>query len=245
MQAFNVFENDELANVFAELSREVQKDFPVETAKLVNNVAAAVQSLWASTAEEEGGGWGRRYAQTLRFEPMKSSGDSGTARVYADESDPNFMFVNFVEEGVQSWSIKDALLKGKSARTSAKTGMVYVVVPFRFRTPGSQQASSKFAGVMPQGVYERVLAGEPITADFAEKAGGTKHMAGLKRYTEGQHSSFMTFRVVTERSEGWQYPQKPARPVYEKVLAQVGPAIEASLRSFIEKYLGDLKTKFK
>ena len=65
---------------------------------------------------------------------------SNEGSVFVDESvkdssgKPAMMFAKMIEQGVQSWSIKDALLKSAKAKTSS-AGIKYMVVPLPVRTP--------------------------------------------------------------------------------------------------------------
>jgi len=180
--------------------------------------------------------WGERYANTLKVETM--TGKGGTARVYVDESHPDYLFVEMVENGVNTWSIKEALLAGKAARRNkALYGTAFVRVPFRYHTPTKQRVSSTFAGVMPLDVYEAAKKDVSLGKEYGQ-------FAGLKKYGEGVHSQYFTFRTVSANSKGWIFPNKPATPVFSDVEKRVERMIEKAMVDLIKGVEKDLKKQF-
>lgn len=217
---------------------------PSTSTHLTNMLVDKAHKLWTqeaqiSTTKQDGNlsRWGEKYASTLQVKHI-SGKSGGTAKVYVDERDENYRFVEYVEEGIKTWSIKDALKKGKAAQRNlrkSKTGMWYVHVPFRYRTPGAGRAtSSVFAGIMPQDVYEKAKRGEKIGGEYGK-------LAGLAKVSEGIHSQYLTFRTVSEKSKGWQYPEKPPQHIFEKVQSKVESMVEKTIANFIEGFLKDIK----
>lgn len=205
------------------LWRVLARAFPSEAADLCNGIIARTAEYW-SLALQDASPWGARAASTLTVERM---GDEGEASVSHDSGHPEAMFYGMVEEGVRSWSIKDALLRGKRAKKSA-SGERYATVPFRWRTPGKLRPTASFAGVMSPDAGRLAAAGKIVGPEHG-------HLAGLKRYGEGVHSRYMTFRSVSERSTGWQYPAIPATPVFEKV----EKAVERLAREAVGNWIAD------
>lgn len=213
---------------------------PETTVNLANMLMDKAHELWTLKARnaptrEDGSvsGWGEKYASTLKVDYL--TGKGGKARVYADENHPNFKFVDFIEEGVKSWSIKDALLKGKAAqRNFALYGTVFVNVPFRYRVPGKTKESDVFAGIMPQDIYDKVKKGETIPKGYGK-------YTGLRKFSDKPHTQYLTFRTVTPKSDDWVFPAKKAIPVFAEVKERVEKMIEKTLQNFVKGFMDDLK----
>jgi len=211
-------------------------------------IAQNAQKIWQAEAMKTPTAWGGKYADAIKIDV----GASGFARVYVDESStdprtgkPNILFVNLVEDGMKSFSIKDALLNSEKVHISAK-GTRYIHVPFRWRVPVKGQApASGFAGTMPKAVYDVVKGGGAKLGEYTMKSptGKMVSLAGLQRYGGGGHSQYLTFRTVSEKSKGWQHPGKRATPVFDKVLSKVESMIEQFLMEFLRVYGDDIKAK--
>lgn len=212
-----------------------------QTRNLSNLIAQDIRDIWMGVARSRANreGWGEKYAQSIRMQPMTAA--SSKAVVYTDEALD--MFVNLVEKGVRTWSIKDALLRGKAAkRNYLKYGTVFVRVPFRYRTPiksgelreGTKQ-SSVFAGVLPQDIYNKVKNGIPLKGREYGK------YAGLTRYDKGGHEQYYTFRTVSEKSKGWQYPEIAGSNVYELTVSRAKELVNRYLNDYVTHFTKDLK----
>jgi hypothetical protein len=231
---FDIFEGIS-SNVVQKLLKWSQEAFPQIVTDQQNELADAAFALWAATAEDTGP-WGSKYASTLVIKP---SAGGTAAEVYTDEGHPNMMFVHMMEKGVTSWSIKKALLEGKAAdRNYAKYGVRFVHVPFRHRTPGKTKATSSFASVMPEDVWQKAKAGEKFGKEYGQ-------YAGLKKYSKGIHTGYFTFRTVSEKSEGWQHKGKRPTPVFQKVLAKVNKMIEVAITDFVKDFEMKLNKELK
>ncbi len=232
-----------LIEVIDRIFDQTMKVMPETTVNLANMLIDKAHELWhlkAKNAPVRKDGspslWGERYANTLKKE--HATGKGGQAKVYADESDPDYMFVNIVENGISTWSIKDALLAGKAARRNkALYGTTFVRVPFRFRIPGVTKETSSFAGIMPKDVYEKAKEGIRLGKEYGK-------YAGLVKVTQKPHSQYMTFRTVSQKSEGWQYPTIPPTPVFEDVVKKVEKMMEGAIVNFVQGYLKDMDKEF-
>jgi hypothetical protein len=74
-------------------------------------------------------------------------------------------------------------------------------------------------------------------------------MAGMVRFRNpkpkkaGQHTQFLTFRVMSEKSSGWKMPEQPGRWPARTVADQMRPiaeeefrqAAEADIRAFLDR----------
>jgi hypothetical protein len=219
--------------------KKVSEMFPDLMEKSTNYIADQAYAFWRNRAltepkRKDGSPslWGEKYAETLKVE---KSTDGKGAKVFVDENHPSFMFVELVENGVTVWSIKNALLSGKAARRNkALYGTVFVRVPFRYRVPGVSKETSTFAGIMPKDIYNTVKKGVALGKEYGRYAGLVKMGGPL-------HSQYMTFRTVTESSQGWFYPSKPAVDVFQKVKKKVEQMIEETVENIITGFLRDLQ----
>lgn len=221
-----------------EIIDKIQKNLPLVVVDLINQIGTTAKNIWKTEAVAASS-WGDKYAQAI---DMKPATPNGNALVYLNSETidqksgkPALMFAMMVENGVEPWSIKNALLESDKVRTTIH-GIKYIIVPFPWRTPakkGQGRPAAKFGGrIMPNDIYKIIKGGGRLESD-SEKYG---HMAGMVKYSKNNHSQYMTFRMVTENSKGWQHPGKPATPVFERVAAQVERMIEETLNNFLKAY---------
>ncbi len=225
-----------------ELLKELAEKFPDQMEKASEIIADRAQAFWMNLARKSSKNkdgstskWGENYAKAIQKEELSGGG----YKLFVDDNDPNFKSVKTVEEGIETWNIKDALLKGKAARRNAEEspyGTLYVRVPFQWRTPAKTEpgGKTKFAGTMPRNIYEMVKRGEKI----GEEAGV---LAGLVKMGGPLHSQFMTFRTVSEKSSGWIYPGREGVNVFEQVKKKVESMIKETIENMILGLLKDLK----
>lgn len=242
------------------LLKITQDLFEKEATGLVNYVGSQVQRLWKTQAIAlaRHRSWGEKYAEAIELEPADSAG--GTARVFVDESKidkstkkPNMMFVNMVENGIQSWSIRDALLKSARVKRAAD-GYRYITVPFRWRTPSSVKGTATvFTGTMPNDIYRAVKSGVKLVG----KEFGA--FSGLTRYGSSLHGKYFTFRTVSERvfrlkktrgdapltKADWQYPDVAPTPVFERVEGLIGKLIDSILADYVANVAKDLPEAYR
>ena len=68
-------------------------------------------------------------------------------------------------------------------------------------------------------------------------------ITGLSRYvTRQRHEQYGIFRVVSEKSQGWQHPGVAAEPVYPKVLAEVNKKIQEVLSAYCREIVKEYTT---
>lgn len=258
---FNIDGDDILGAIETSLSDIGQELSDEAVAKIVNAIDAAIPGLveivtdntektWKGLAKDAGG-WGVKYAKAIRSEYA-----SGTGRVYIDSAmkdkgsnKPNLMFAKMMEEGVKTWSIKDALMKSDKAKIG-KDGIKYIIVPFPVATPrksGSGHKSSVFGGREMSGdIHKLVKAGlrapegSSVTVTTSRKTSEVS-IEGLTRYnTRTRHSQYGMFRRVSEKSKGWQYPSVAPTPIYPKVKQYV----DKRIGEILEQYCRDLVKEF-
>lgn len=145
-------------------------------------------------------------------------------------------YAEAVERGTKERDMKEALAKSDKARRS-KDGHLYLIIPFRHGTQGSiglrpmpmrvQQMAqalkpSKVSGhftepsVHGNGVMVQRNSykwGGRLSASSLSDAGLSFKMqsryAGMVRFGNKGHHSYMTFRVMSEKSSGWVIPARP------------------------------------
>lgn len=225
---------------FADIANKIDDRFP----GMLDLISRSISEAWKSEAREVGG-WGSKYAEAITY---KTNGDIG--EVYLDEekidpgsSKPFFMFAMMVEQGVSSWSIKDALMKSDKVKVG-KDGVRYIIVPFPVATPRSKtqgKMQSKFGKrEMSQEIYNLVKGGKSLKSGTLKTG---EDVSGLTKYqTRQQHSGYGIFRRVTQDSKGWQFPDKSPRPVYNSVLKEVNKTIHEAVSEFCKNVVKEFTT---
>lgn len=215
---------------FTQIANAIESAMP----GVIQLITMTMAEEWRSQADGAGG-WGAKYSAAIK---TKFSGATG--EVYIDEgmtdkgsNKPNIMFAKMIEEGVKSWSIKDALLASEKAKVS-KDGVKYIVIPFPVATPrqaSSGKSKSQFGGrEMTNEVYNIVKSGGRVSS---AKLKSGQEVSGLSKYNTRQlHGQYGLFRCVSEKSRGWQYPDKSARPVFPHVLEEVNNKIQEAIATF-------------
>lgn len=145
-------------------------------------------------------------------------------------------YAEAIERGTKERDMKEALAKSDKARRS-KDGTLYLIIPFRHGTHGSIGLHPMPMRVqqMAQGLKKSRVTGhfvEPsvhgngvsvqrntykwggrLTSSGLADAGLSFKMqsryAGMVRFGNKGHTSYMTFRVMSEKSSGWVIPARP------------------------------------
>lgn len=201
---------------------------------IVELLTYGTQQNWQSEAEDVSSGWGSKYASAIK---ANVSGNNG--EVYVDESmtdkqsnKPIMLFVNMVENGMKSFSIKDALMRSDKAKTSAE-GIKYMSIPFPVRAPSNPtqgKSASKFGDrEMSQEAHKIVKSGGRYSGPL--KSG--QEVSGLTKYvTQQRHEQYGIFITVSEKSKGWIHPGVLAEPVFAKILAEVNKQVSEVLQEY-------------
>lgn len=217
---------------FTEIANEINEKFP----GVIEVLTYGMQEHWKAEAIGSGTGWGQKYANAIRAEVTGNKGEVWIDEDMTDKNSnkPNMLFVEMVEKGQKSFSIKDALLASEKARTSS-TGIKYIIVPFPVRAPskaGQGKMARKFGGrEMTQAAYDIVKSG----GKFSGKLKGGQEASGLVQYvTRQRHSQFGMFRMVSENSKGWQHPGRGPSPVFPSVLQEVDKQVNAVISEFVK-----------
>jgi hypothetical protein len=119
---------DTIINTLDGIGRKVSENEFIEVANKIDSAMPGIIELmtieahndWVSQAINAKG-WGTKYAGAIKYELSDKKGE-----VYLDDSiidkesnKPNIMFAKMMEDGVKSWSIKDALLKSDKAKQNS------------------------------------------------------------------------------------------------------------------------------
>jgi hypothetical protein len=230
---------------FMEIAEAIENEMPGVIAVLTHGMA----DFWKSEAIDTGG-WGVKYAPAIQYKI-----DGNVGEIYLDENlidkeshKSNMMFVMMMEQGVKSWSIKDALLASEKVKVG-KDGIKYITIPFPVATPRKDKSihmDNKFGKrEMTQEIYDIVKSGGKISAGTTINVRGKDiDVGGLTRYNTRQyHSQYGFFRCVSSNSTGWQYPDIPAEPVYPKVLNEVNARIQEVLTEFCQEIVKEYTEK--
>lgn len=205
-----------------------------------------LDTLESSSAKE---GWKKMYREAITEE----EGTSENERVLSAEG----LYVNLVEDGVKSWSIKDALLNGPNAK-QGKNGK-YANVFLRKGVPGSKGPTMSSS---VHSIAKTLGRGETLSSrikSMSDKIGKgavakKKKIKALRESIKGSkderlqkvgatgHSAYGTFLRINEKSKGWMYPNVQSVPVYEMTTEKANPQIK---KIFDDVLMNTLETGLK
>ena len=96
---------------------------------------------------------------------------------------------------------------------------------------------SRFGGrEMTSDIHKIVKGGGKAPAGTLSTSG--QDISGLSRWTTDQrHEQYGIFRVVSEKSKGWQYPNGGATPVFPSVVEYVNRRIQEVLNAFCQEII--------
>lgn len=188
----------------------------------------------------------RLYADSIVLDKQLTGMGSVSQRILAAKK-----IAEQLENGSGPWDMKPMLLNGPKARVG-KNGK-YNIIPFRHGTGGNSDSNYK---TMPTQVYKQARELKAsVRAGNAMKYGGRlpaqgkpgknpttgyqhkneKHEGMVrveKTYKAAKQSQYMTFRVVSERSDpnSWIHPGYEAHHIAKSVADFCRPAVEDMIR---------------
>ena len=188
-------------------------------------------------------GWKEHYSRKIEEEDVVEK-NTRTVSVNMKRDQATNMYVNFIENGISSWSIKEALLNGPHSQ-KGKNGR-YNIVFMRKNTPGSSSPAmssdvysiAKGMISMKETLADRVrdISSMPgsklqsravsVSEQISSAKGKREHLGRMmkgkaqKTKTGNQHAYGVFFRVG-ENSKGWVYPDIPKVPVFSRVKSEV------------------------
>jgi hypothetical protein len=229
---------------FYNIVKEIDGNFP----SVIGTLTYGMQEHWKSEARNVSTGWGAKYAAAIKADVKGNIGE-----IYIDDSakdkttnKPLMLYVSMVEQGMHSFSIKDAVLKSKKAKIGA-SGLKYISIPFPVSTPRQPEQGtmqSRFGGrEMTDAMHKIVKSGGRLKSGSLNVKGKDVDVSGLTRYVSRQrHEMYGIFRTVSEKSEGWIHPGKKAEPVYKKVLAEVNRRIHEVIMEYCKEIVKEYTT---
>lgn len=212
----------DLENLAPQIESELQKAIESIANTVYASMIAKVQSMNLDPKNRAD------YLRALKFENL----GEGTFLIYLDGSRAQTL-----EDGHESYSIKDALLKSdKIVQVGSRSGLPwvrtskankkYAAVPFEHHPFSGHKASGNLGeDIKKLLVRNRAGKDQPITKIFKDlgdkpihgkvatvgKVEDQPNLSGLTKYQfvhdSGKVSSiYMTYRMVSEDSTGWQHP---------------------------------------
>lgn len=168
-------------------------------------------------------------------------------------------WANKLEEGFEPYDMKDTLLKSTKITTSGepwvktnKKGKKYASVPFSFKPHSKDVGSGDLASDIKSLVAKNSKGKmQAITKTFKDIDGNAiqgrvasiknaenENLSGLTKYQHvsdsGKVSSmYMTFRVISEDSKGWQHPGFAGHKIFEDVEKYVDQEMENILTNLL------------
>lgn len=169
-----------------------------------------------------------------------------------------------LEYGKPKWDMKPMLLGGPKARVS-KAGYKYNIIPFRHATPGGN-TNSAVGRPMPKDIYaearklkasirdgNRIAWGEKLTGTEGRYAPGKNRSTGYqhkngkcegmvrveKEYARATQSKYLTFRVVSEKSDpkSWWHPGYQPHYIARGVAAYCEPHVREMIMAAAQRDL--------
>lgn len=246
MKKFSLFDGDDPNlenNLINALYTRLKEDIPDRIVNSLNAIVDNVYKFWVMEAQGNSP-FGERYAQLIDRTYLKNVNDKGTIFI----EDEKNLFYQLMENGAKSWSIKDALLKGKVAkRNLSEYGTLFVTVPMRARTPvskGSGKVTSSFTNELPQDIYNALKSKQALTNEQKVQAGNL-NLANVKAIpTVFKDNNYVNFITVSEKSTGWKHPGFKATPIFPKVEAHVKDAMKILLDTYVKAYSEVIKGAF-
>jgi hypothetical protein len=229
---------------FYNIVKAIDGSFP----SVIETITYGMQEHWKSEARGVSTGWGAKYAAAIKADVKGNKGE-----IYIDDSAMDkttnkslMLYVEMIEKGVKSWSIKEAVLKSKKAKIGA-SGLKYISIPFPVSTPRRENQGtmqSKFGGrEMTDAMHKIVKSGGRLKSGSLNIKGKDVDVSGLTRYVSRQRNEmYGIFRTVSEKSEGWIHPGKKAEPVYKKVLAEVNRRIHSVITEYCKEIVKEYTT---
>jgi hypothetical protein len=226
--------------------------FP-HTAQAIHDAALLLQAAWVEAAQSGRffrPGFGSYARGILSPESLEYPEDGDPLAALVTNIAAH---ARIIEEGAPAFSLPQAIRWAASpaAKINAR-GRRYISIPFRHAVPrtGGGITGNVQRQMMPQHVYtvaKRLLPGQRLTAGpskgkavhvrdlipyvpryAANVRPGYEHASvheGLRKQGAKGHTAYMTWRTITEDSEGWNIPAKTGTHIAAIVAEDVTPAI--------------------
>lgn len=249
----------ELKLIADELGKDLENLAPrveAELNKAIENLATAAYSAMIAKVQSMSLDPKNRadYLRSLKFENV---GD-GTYLIFLDGERAQTL-----EDGQEPWSIKEALLKSqKTVEVGSRAGQPWVqlskkgtkfaAVPFDHHPFSGHKSGNLGDDIKKILVKNRAGKEQPITQIFndlggkpihgkvavAGKVEGQPNLSGLTKYQHvsdtGKVSSiYMTYRMVSEDSTGWQHPGSEGYQLFKEAEEYVQNEMKNILKTLL------------
>jgi len=219
----------------------------------IRSAANMVLKEWVSRIDSSNAkeGWKRKYREAVQVESM-----SGLSATVSAEG----LYPWLVENGREAWSIKEALLNGpraqivKRGKNKGKRYNRVFIEKFTPKAKGSNKmtaAQYEVAKTMGRGetFKKRVIS---MAAGIKGSAPNTKFesrikkmakermspdLARMMRVGEERQHQYGTFYNVSEDSQGWEYPDIQAVPIFDDLFNDMTDKITDKLADGLMKDL--------
>jgi hypothetical protein len=229
----------------------VNKEIELRIAKTVADTANAVLMDWKERVLHAPGVWQQEkddYANSIAIRPINDF----EVEIYSD-----YKFAAEIETGRPARDLKRMLDTSTKVRVSVKTSQRYLIIPMRHNVSSMPQAVKSAAQAMTKstvtsmttrpnqidtydtksrqkiGVSQRVYQwGSRMAAPK-----GSNHAGMVRMNTstgKAKSSSYLTFRVMTENSNGWIIPAKPGLFIVRTLVDEYLPKFEQQMGTIFD-----------
>lgn len=218
----------------------VNKEIELRIAKTVADTANAVLMDWKERVLHAPGVWQQEkddYANSITILPINDF----EVEIYSD-----YKFAAEIETGRPARDLKRMLDTSTKVRVSVKTGQRYLIIPMRHNVSSMPQAVKSAAQAMTKstvtGMTKRLnqLEVSQRVYQWGSRMAAPKgsNHAGMVRMNtstgKAESSSYLTFRVMTENSNGWIIPAKPGLFIVRTLVDEYLPKFEQQMGTIFD-----------
>jgi hypothetical protein len=217
----------------------------------VNGIAQATASRWIESVQRAKLWSGEKdaYAKTITY---RMTGD------FSAVVESDYRYAGDIETGRPPRDLKQMLNTSMKVRVTKK-GTRYLIIPFRHNADTVPQAARDMSMSTITG-HTRRLSGTgawslktqaPATVrqrkyNWGDRLAGpdvAKNQQGMVRMNTAtrpgvKSSSYLTFRIMSEKSKGWIIPAQPGQHIAQGVQQEMQPVAEAFLTEAVKRTLG-------
>lgn len=214
----------------------------------VNGIAQATASRWIESVQRAKLWSGEKdaYAKTITYRMTGA---------FSAVVESDYRYAADIENGRPARDLKQMLNTSMKVRTTSK-GTRYLIIPFRHNADTVPPAAKALSMSTIVG-HTRRLSGTgaysiktqaPATVrqrkyNWGDRLAGsqfTKNQQGMVRMNTAtrpgvKSSSYLTFRVMSEKSKGWIIPAQPGQHIAQGVQQDMQPVAEAFLAEAIKR----------
>jgi len=199
--------------------------------------AELLQLKWKANVEsaDTKTGWKLPYKNSIKIK----KGNNYSMEVFAEKN----KYVNFIENGIKSYDMKKGFMNSSKVK-KFKNGTKYLTIFMqkRKREIQSQDVKKQLKDInhyRPAGTAENGL--KKIYSQSQSAQAGASIEDRMTKVGSKKHSGFGTFRIVTENSKGWIYPNIPGVKVFKKTIGENFEFINQKIEMALNKDLDMLQ----